>query len=188
MFFHSISGFNDALIFKDLTDADIAKIEKYMRECALDEIATALSESFDVNCDALVDEKQMIEIFGEKYAACPEKFEFLPGEIKLLKTLASHVKNLVDGNGENTGLAQFNSKKKKKKKNLMLNRIAKCRTQKPTTTKTSRLPTTKQLFERLLFCLNSFDITVDGWTEHLVEVDPSGSKGSSVFLYQFFFI
>lgn len=150
-----------------------------MRERALDEVATTLSESFDENCDALVDEKQMTEIFGQKYAACPEKFQFLPGEIKLLNVLANHVKNLVDGNGENMGLAQFNDKKKKnKKKNLMLTRIAKSRSQKPTAQRTNQRQSTKQLFNRLLICLNSYGIDVDDWTEHLVEVDSSGSHGS----------
>lgn len=126
-----------------------------MRERALDEFATALSESIDKNCDALVDPKQMVEIFGEKYAECPEKFQFLPGEVKMLKVLANHVKKLVDGNVENMGLEQFSDKKKKiKKKNLLLNRIAKTRSQMETVTKISNCQSTKEMFKSLLICLS----------------------------------
>lgn len=176
-FFGSLSGYCDALVFKDLADTDITKIEQFMREKALDEFATTLSKSFDEDCDALVHEEQMVEIFGEKYASCPEKFQFLPGEVKLLKVLASHVKDLVDGNGVNIGLAQFSDKKKKnKKKNVVPNRIAKNRSQK--SIKISRQQLNSQLFERLLICLNAYGVNVNDWSEHSVEVDASGSYGN----------
>lgn len=84
-----------------------------MRMRALDKTATMLSDSLDENCEALVDDQQLTAVFGEKYVKCPDKFEFSLGDKKLLTILANHVKNLVDGNGENK--ISLSSTKKRKR-------------------------------------------------------------------------
>lgn len=179
--FNSLSGYCNALIFKDLTATDIETIEKFMRERALERTATAFSESLDENCDVLVDEEQMNGVFGENYANHPEQFEFSPGEKKLLMTLASHVKKLVDGNGKNTGLALFNEKKKQRTKKLLRVRnvnhdeaiLAERQSQTSTPTQMQNCDLSKKLFERLLSCLDSYAIDPNGWTEESVTVNSS---------------
>lgn len=91
-----MSGYDNPLVFEDLNDEDIAKIEKKMQEEALDSVASTLSQSFDHTCDALLDDEHLIDMFEERYAKRPEKFKFLPGQIAVIKTLVTHVKTLVD--------------------------------------------------------------------------------------------
>lgn len=154
-----------------------------MREKALDYVATRLSDSFDQNCDALLDEKQLIDLFGERYAENPEKFMFLPGQISTIKALVSHVKTLVDGNGQNTGMSQFNEKRKKGKKNntksMQLHKIVDEKNRRRSTTnKSSTSQLTNKLFEKLLVCLKSFGVDIAEWSEKSIEVDASGTYGN----------
>lgn len=180
----SLSGFCDAFAFKNLNDIDIEAIENYMRQKALDAVATELSKSIDDTCDVLLDNQQMIEIFGETYAACPEQFQFLPGQKSLIYALVSHVKKMVDAGGENMGLSQFNCKKKRNKKKhadllLTVNRLANykndCR--KSAKIKPTNSQLTQQLFHRLQICLQSFGVDITGISKKSVEVDQSGKYG-----------
>lgn len=179
----SLSGFNDPLAFKDLNDKDIEKIEKYMRERALEFVAS-IHESVDTTCNVLLDNEQLTDIFGERYSTCPEQFQFLPGQINLIKILVSHVKKLVDGDGENMGLSQFNAKKKrapKKTTNLLqaLNRIDDHRHTDRTTAinEASHDLLVDQLYEKLLTCLISHGVDTTNMNKNSVEVDESGAHG-----------
>ena len=68
-----------------MTDDHIATVEQFMRQQALNQAAIKLSESYDSNCEALLDDDDLVQIFGKKYANCPEEFEFLPGEREFIK-------------------------------------------------------------------------------------------------------
>lgn len=107
-----MNGFANALSFKDLDDTDIAAVESFVKEKTLKILQQKLSESInEENCDVLVDDEELEQYFGPVYMHAPVKFKFLPGEIKLIKQLAAHVKRLVDANGLNTGLKNFKPKR-----------------------------------------------------------------------------
>lgn len=157
-----------------------------MREKALCEAANIFSKSLDENCEALMDDSQLTAVFGERYSKCTDQFEFSPGEKKLLTTLAYHVKSLVDGNGENAGLAQFNEKKKRKKRKLLhaqnvgdVEHVpAKDRGETSTPIQSSDRQLSTKLFERLIYCLKTYDIDPNDWTEQLVTVESNERHGS----------
>lgn len=122
MIFNSDTGFDNAFVFKNITNENIAQIEKYIREESLNIRATNLGESLGLcepqhKCDVLLDDDEMIDIFGKKYAATPSKFKFQPGEIMLIKELVKHVKGIVDRGGENKGLHHFQERKKRGRPN-----------------------------------------------------------------------
>lgn len=79
-----------------------------------------MSESFDCcnsehQCEVLLDDDQLIDIFGKKYAAAPSKFKFHPGEMMLIRELVKHGKEIVDRGGENKGLHHFQERKRQAK-------------------------------------------------------------------------
>lgn len=107
-----MNGFANALSFKDLDNTDIVAVEYFVREKTLKILQQKLSNSInEENCDVLVDDEELEQYFGPVYMQAPAKFKFLPGEIKLIKELAAHVKRLVDVNGLNIGLKQFKPKR-----------------------------------------------------------------------------
>lgn len=150
-----------------------------MRENAVECAVAQLSESLGEDCEALLDDDDLIAIFGKKYAKSPENFTFLPGEKNTIKSLVEHVKKLVDGNGENTGLKKFNQSRKKATKNsthsIRINAAANVKTDRQIS------PTIKgntgQLFERLHACLKKHGVKVDDWTANSIEVEPNGIYG-----------
>lgn len=54
-------------------------------------------------------------MFGELYANNPERFQFGPDDMKLIKQVVNHVKIIVDGNGTNSGLDHFSATKSEPK-------------------------------------------------------------------------
>lgn len=52
-------------------------------------------------------EKNRKDFFGDVFAENPSKFEFRPGDIKLIKQLVAHVQRRVDCDGVNKGIAHF---------------------------------------------------------------------------------
>lgn len=121
LFVNSDTGFDNAFVFKNITEENITQIETYIRDESLCVRASNLSDSFDHcdpehKCDALLDETELIEIFGEKYAAAPSRFKFQPGEKMLIRELVKHVKEIVDRDGENKGLHHFQERKRRAKK------------------------------------------------------------------------
>lgn len=118
-FSFSDAGFDNAFVFKNITDEHINQIDRYIRDESLNVRSSNLSESFgcdpEQKCDVLLDETDMIDIFGKKYAATPSKFKFHPGEIMLIRELVKHVKEIVDQGGENKGLHHFKERKRRAK-------------------------------------------------------------------------
>lgn len=53
------------------------------------------------------DDIEQVEIAMQKINPA---FKFRPGDKKLIKSTAEHVKNIVDGNGKFTGLSYFNDR------------------------------------------------------------------------------
>lgn len=96
------------MVFKKITSEHISNIEKYIR----DEALSAYTSSLGTECEVLVDEDKMIDIFGTKYATSSSQFKFQPGDILLIQELVLHVKLIVDNNGENSGLHLFRDKKR----------------------------------------------------------------------------
>ena len=151
-----------------------------MREEALDSAASVLSKSFDGNCDALLEEDELLEIFGERYYKHPENFKFLPGQIAFIKTLAAHVKKLV----EDGGLQQFNEKRKKRKNtnlaralNCIPNKRGICTTEKSSSVNPSHSQLANDLFNKVIICLKSYAVDVNNFSENFIKVDPSGTYG-----------
>lgn len=107
-------GYN-ALAFKSVDDTDIKEVEKFIREQSFNILAESLENTIDSKCEILLNSDQLIEFFGKTFENDPSKFEFLPGDIKTIKTLVTHVKQIVDGPGINKGLKHFEAKQKNKK-------------------------------------------------------------------------
>lgn len=105
-----MNGFGNALSFKDLDETDIETVEAFVRNELLKILSENASESIGGDCDALLDEQQMLDSFGEAYKDQPANFKFLNGHRKLIINVAAHVKQLVDGKGINKGLKLFQPK------------------------------------------------------------------------------
>lgn len=99
LWFNTMNGFGNALTFKDIDNDDIDTVEAFVRTELLGILSKNASDSIGDNCDALVDDQQMLEHFGEAYKETPENFKFLNGHKKLIRNVAVHVKRLVDGKG-----------------------------------------------------------------------------------------
>lgn len=84
-------GFANALAFKNVNDEYLNEVEHSIRETKLQPEISMKPE----------------EIYGNFYAKNPANFKFLSGEKVFIKQLVAHVKNIVDKNGENTGLSHF---------------------------------------------------------------------------------
>lgn len=115
-------GFANPLSFKKITDAEISTVAKFIRENTMDFLQQRLRDSIDqldeLECDVLVDEAELIDHFGEMYAHNHKSFNFLLGDIILIKELVEHVKGIADGNGINKGLAFFKSNKRCRKRTV----------------------------------------------------------------------
>lgn len=107
-------GYDNALCFKSIEDDDIEYVEKFIQSKALSICAKTFDESLGENTEGLLDIDQMTNIFGTRFAAIPNQFEFLKGDIKTIKTLVEHVKGVVDRDGVNRGLNKFKVPKQKK--------------------------------------------------------------------------
>lgn len=78
-------GFDQAIVFKSITDSHIIEVEKFIRNDIIKFIPVdSVREDF----------------FG-LFAKCPERFVYLPGHKNLIKELVSHVKKIVDQHGLN---------------------------------------------------------------------------------------
>lgn len=126
--FHRLCGYaTSALVFKNITDADINMVESFIKNelmtFVLKKKAKELNESdtsgFVDDDDILMD---LVDYYGKLYATQPENFCFQPGDKMLIKELVAHVEGIVNAKGTNSGLSKFKSKKltrveKKAKKN-----------------------------------------------------------------------
>lgn len=51
--------------------------------------------------------KNKNDFFGEVFKKNPSRFKFRPGDIKLIKQIVEHVKQIIDGSGNNKGIEYF---------------------------------------------------------------------------------
>lgn len=95
---------------KNINDDRLANVEKFVRDNGPKLIEWKLK---DPNNDGVTKEKMLLNIYGDTYNLAPEKFCFRDDDRMLIKELVDHVKNIVDGNGINSGLHLFKIKVKK---------------------------------------------------------------------------
>lgn len=175
LFINSWLNFGNAISFKDIDDVDIDAVETYIKNHALENVTSQLEKSIGDECQALLDDDQLVEIFGEKYAPNPSEFKFLRGDRVKIRSIAAFLKERVDGNGNLTGLAPYKMKTKKKKKQRMVS----------TTHKSACLPAKNNLhvksieemksglFERIKQCLESFNINTTDLPTDIVDIEPN---------------
>lgn len=112
--FCSFAQFGNPLTFKHVNDTDICDVERLIRHKMLEKIERDISESMSGAGDAddlLIDDDKMKEYFGDVYYKDPNNFEFLPGDLKLIRLMVEHVQTNVDANGINKGLSRYTQKK-----------------------------------------------------------------------------
>lgn len=98
-FINSICGFNNALVFKSMTEKDIKYVEKYIQDKSKHIIDTQLEHISK-------QENGMSYYFGV-YSSNPANFKFSLDEVELIKNLIHYVKAIVDIPKQNHGLAHF---------------------------------------------------------------------------------
>lgn len=99
----SLCSFSNALVFKSITNEDIAFIQQYVR--------TELHEKIAI--DQNFNPAHKVFLFGG-FASNSDKFCFNRGEEKLIAALIAHVKKEVDDPVENAGLWKFHPPMNKK--------------------------------------------------------------------------
>lgn len=138
-----------------------------------------MEESVGGNCDYLLDDDEMIEIFGPKYASNPAEFKFETGDKKLIRELVSRVKEIVDGNGKLTGLAYFEMKKKIKRKKPMISMKKRRPTNRKAAPKTEKSidDLKSELLRRTKECLELRGINASDLSDETVGVEPNRVTG-----------
>lgn len=104
-------GFSNALAFSLVDDADIAEVENLIKSRTLTILTVNSNEGKANEHGSVLADEQLKEYFGEMYFQNPNKFEFLPGDKKLIKYLVTHIKNVVASKGLKKGMKQFNPTK-----------------------------------------------------------------------------
>lgn len=120
----SLSNFSNPFTFKHINDDDIANVERFIRTKTIRMLEENLNESVlgqhkHSAADVLIEDDTLKEYFGDVYYNDAHNFEFLPGDLKLIKSLVDHVQKSVDKKGENKGLANYRPKPSKKLKQPM---------------------------------------------------------------------
>lgn len=59
------------------------------------------------NSDKKLQETDMVNTFGEVYYTCPNEFEFLPGDRKMIGIVVNHVQQIFNDKGVKEGIAHF---------------------------------------------------------------------------------
>lgn len=193
--FNSMCGYSNPISFKDIGDSDITFVENFIKKDAFDFVTKSLNESLienksDYQCDVLISDEQKIEIFGRTYAQRSELFQFMPGDISLIRNLAARVKELVDGNGNLSGLELFEPPKKKRKATIhsVLSVAAKKKCMPKTNHKlvTTRLNDDEiailqsNLYEKVENCLKLHSIDTTKLSPNLIEISECGKYATIV--------
>lgn len=161
------------MVFKNVDGSDIDYVQKFIKDRALLVYSEAKDESFGEGCEAVLHDEDLVNIYGRTYASAPTLFQFHAGDVKLIKSLVDHVKNVVDGNGDNKGLRQFRSRKRatvRFKKTSPIDKSKENVTPSATQTKNEiRTDTTEkteqhahlklELYKKTSFLLNSFKVS-----------------------------
>lgn len=188
-----MAGYGNALSFKDLCDKDIKETEKYIRTRTLYILQKRLNESMHIGDDgeALVDDDILVEYFGEAYANDSKNFEFLPGDVKLIKQLVAHVKMLVDGKGLNKGLKLFDLPKSRKPLNgtqtIKVDKLVPKQENSEQNEKKNQESDNdgqqqlkSSLFQKIMDCLRSYNanqfVDLENVSQDIVKVDTENGK------------
>lgn len=154
-----------------------------VRTRALGIASKNLSESIDNSCDALLQNEQLIAIFGEAFAENPEKFEFRRGDIIFIKAIVAHVKQLVDGKGYLTGLRLFKEQRKTceipnvKSKRKVLREVNTFNATDEVNESSAILLRKAELFEKVQKCLQSYGVDITTYSNSCIDLDKSGKRG-----------
>lgn len=79
--------------FQQIDDNDISYVENYIKTKLYDDAVKKISNKYDIDCEAVLDEAQLTDLFGSTFASQPAEFQFHLGDKKLIKLLAERVKN-----------------------------------------------------------------------------------------------
>lgn len=104
-----MAGYAHPMAFKAITDDEISKAERFVREKTLSILQKNMNDSINEggDCDVLIDDEQLRDYFGDLYAQDTISFKFEAGDILLIKELVDYVKQVADRNGKNTGFRYF---------------------------------------------------------------------------------
>lgn len=73
----------------------------------------------DLNGNAKIDKKKLIEYFGELYALKPEKFRFQPGDRKFIKLIQQTITKTIETKGRKKAMQHFGCKYEPPKKKML---------------------------------------------------------------------
>lgn len=62
------------------------------------------------NLDKEARQIQLVNTFGEIYSSCPDEFEFLPGDRKMIECIVKYVQQVFDNKGVKDGILHFQQK------------------------------------------------------------------------------
>lgn len=146
----------------------------------MEEVLRQLDETVDGECDFLLDDEQMIDIYGPRHSSEPSQFKFELGDRKQIRKLVSYVKEIVDGVGKLQGLKHFEVKKKKRKIKPLLS-IAK-RNRPPNKRATSQSNESvdtlhSKLFKRVEDYMKELNVDTARLEKSMIVVDPNGLHG-----------
>lgn len=97
---YSMLGYGVALTFKSIHDADIEKIQNFVKTELLEDLMLRYSNG--------IQEANISSSYCGKYAQDPSQFVFSPVEKAAVKCFSSFVKQIVDEPYINAGLDHFN--------------------------------------------------------------------------------
>lgn len=112
----SLSGFGDAITWKNIDDDDVDYVENFIKTKVLH-----VAQKMDGNGKT----DQLVDFSGEFYASSPNDFEFLRGDRKQIKEIVAYVKKVVDADGDNSGIQYFAANKPNEKIEVAVDNRAK---------------------------------------------------------------
>lgn len=162
-----------------MDDTDIDNVEKYLKNCALNDLLNRLDDTVNEQCEFSLSYEQMTDIYGPRHASEPSEFRFELGDKKMIRQLVSHVKEMVDGNDKLTGLGHFELKKKKRVAKPLLS-IAKPK--RPNRRASSECEETietlqSKLFKRVEEYFKKLNVDTTGLSKDMIDVEPNRVYG-----------
>lgn len=156
-FFNSSEGYGNPLSFQLINPTTIKDIESKIQRNGI-AIERELDKSMDMDCE--VNDDNLIEIFGEKFANNPSQFRFRDGDIILIQELVVRVKQMVDNN-ELFRFKHESKRKKSKRTNIQSHRTMHG---KNVPINNERFKMLKELlFEKVKVCFEQY--TIDEYVE-----------------------
>lgn len=108
-FSYRFCGYGNVLLFKDISEEDINIVESFVRDELYEIISSNAEKSIDAD-HVLLEEKQLIDYFGELYALSPGKFRFQSGDKKLIQMVINHVQSIFEKKGTKKTFEHFSAK------------------------------------------------------------------------------